>query len=266
MDLLMPWMTAIFIPLGLLFGSLANVIIYRLPLMLGVTEGNDAASSSVNLWWPPSHCPVCQSDIKPWDNIPVLSWLLLKGKCRQCGVAIPIIYPISELAMGLVWGALAWLCLPQLSLQLTLAYALLFMLLYTAAVIDFKHLILPDTLVFTALWGGLLMAAAGYSPIRVKDAIYGVAVAWLLLCGVMKLWEAFSKHGGLGYGDVKLYAACGAWLGWQKLPELLCFSALAGLLFYACVRIFAREDDESNNRLYLPFGPAIALAAFLLLL
>lgn len=104
MELLMPWMVAIFIPLGLLFGSLANVIIYRLPLMLGVIDEDDSEGAAVNLWWPPSHCPACKSDIKPRDNIPVLSWLILKGKCRQCGIAIPVIYPVSELAMGLVWG------------------------------------------------------------------------------------------------------------------------------------------------------------------
>lgn len=109
MELLMPWMVAIFIPLGLLFGSLANVIIYRLPLMLGVIDEDDSEGAAVNLWWPPSHCPACKSDIKPRDNIPVLSWLLLKGKCRQCGIAIPVIYPVSELAMGLVWGR--WLVL-----------------------------------------------------------------------------------------------------------------------------------------------------------
>ena len=168
MELLMPWMVAIFIPLGLLFGSLANVIIYRLPLMLGVIDEDDSEGAAVNLWWPPSHCPACKSDIKPWDNIPVLSWLLLKGKCRQCGIAIPVIYPVSELAMGLVWGALAWFYLPQWSPQLALAYAMLFMVLYSAAVIDFKHLILPDALVFTVLWGGLLLAASGYSMVRVK--------------------------------------------------------------------------------------------------
>lgn len=265
MDLLIPWMVAIFIPLGLLFGSLANVIIYRLPLMLGVTDEDDSEGAAVNLWWPPSHCPACKSDIKPWDNIPVLSWLLLKGKCRQCGIAIPVIYPVSELAMGLVWGALAWFYLPQWSPQLVLAYALLFMVLYSAAVIDFKHLILPDALVFTVLWGGLLLAASGYSMVRVKDAVYGVAIAWLLLWCVMKLWETFCKRDGLGYGDVKLYAACGAWLGWQRLPELLCFSALVGLLFYVGVRFFYTQEDD-NHRFYIPFGPAIALVAFLLLL
>jgi len=262
MELLLPWLPGLFLLLGLLFGSLANVIIYRLPLMMGID--NDSDDAGVNLWWPPSHCPVCKSAIKPWDNIPVLSWLLLRGKCRQCGTAIPAIYPLSELAMGLVWCALAYFGAP-LSPVILLAWAILFLLLYIAAVIDFKHLILPDTLVFSVLWGGVLLSVSGYSFIRPKDAVYGVVLAWLLLWCVMKLWCALCKYEGLGNGDVKLFAAAGAWLGWQHLPELLLCSALLGLLCYAAIYVITRRHGETRP-VYIPFGPAIALTAFMLVM
>lgn len=262
MELLLPWMPGLFLLLGLLFGSLANVIIYRLPLMIGVSD--DGNETGVNLWWPPSHCPVCKTDIKPWDNVPVVSWLLLRGKCRHCTTAIPAIYPLSELAMGLVWCGLA-LFGASYSPLIVLAWSLLFLLLYTAAVIDFKHLILPDALVFSVLWGGLLLSVSGYAFIRTKDAVYGVVLAWLLLWCVMKLWCVLCKYDGLGNGDVKLFAACGAWLGWQRLPELLLYSALLGLLCYVAIHFFIKGDDD-KQRVYIPFGPAIALTAFVLVI
>lgn len=260
--------TGVFFPLGLLFGSLCNVLIYRIPLMLGVTEDPNEMDAHVNLWWPPSHCPCCKAPIAPWDNIPVLSWLLLGGKCRHCQAEISLIYPLSELLMGLIWAGLslfcAWLYPPTVAVVLALAYSLFFMVLYAAAVIDFKFLILPDMLVFTLLWGGLLLSASGYSTVRPQEAIGGVAVGWLLLWCVMKLWLLLSKTDGLGYGDVKLYAACGAWFGWHCLPELLTFSAMLGLIFYAITRLFTMRS-KPDAPFYIPFGPAIALTAFLLL-
>ena len=116
------------------------------------------------------------------------------------------------------------------------------MVLYSAAIIDFKHLILPDALVFTVLWGGLLLAASGYSMVRVKDAVYGVAAAWLLLWAVMKLWETLCKRDGLGYGDVKLYAACGgmAWLAAPAGITLLFGAGRAAVLRLRAVLLYAR--------------------------
>lgn len=255
----LPW---IFLPLGMLFGSLANVIIYRLPVMMAVVQTPE--HSNINLWWPPSHCVSCKENIKPWDNIPVISWFILKGKCRKCDQPISALYPISEATMGVAWAGLAFLFSDNVSLLMLTAIAGLFTVLYILSVIDMQHLILPDSLVYLVLWSGLLLVVSGHLTINVEDAIYGVVLAWLSLWGIMIGWFKVRKYEGLGNGDVKLYAACGAWIGWQQLPLLLLSSAVFGIVFWLIVRVCQQQNEQQPVR-YIPFGPAIAIAAFSLI-
>ncbi len=266
MDILQPLMPWFLLIIGLYFGSFANVVIYRLPIMMGIVESTD--ERGINLWWPPSHCPHCKAGVKPWDNIPVISWLLLRGKCRQCAQPIAVIYPLSEALVGFAWFALAWFFPDAKDICLLTGLCGLFTVFYILAVIDCKFLLLPDSLVFMALWGGLLLAASGKTTVSIESAIFGVALTWLLLWGVMYTWLRLRNYHGLGQGDVKLYAACSAWLGWESLPVLLLASATLGGLFWLIVR-FVDNNNESDDTdvtpFYIPFGPSIAVSAFLMI-
>lgn len=267
MDIFSPWLPIIFLMLGLLFGSFINVVIYRLPLMIGVTD-DTVQNNNVNLWWPPSHCPKCMNTIKPWDNIPVISWLLLKGRCRHCKVAIPASYPISEFTIGMIYYVLATCYQDSYSVWQIASFAALMTLLYAASVIDIKHLLLPDGLVFSVLWGGLLFSAMDLSPVALKDAVIGVVVSWFVLWCVMSCWEKLLNYEGLGYGDVKLYAAASAWLGWEYFPALLLISVVLGILFYLAIRVgmkFFSKEHHDKDHFYIPFGPSIALAMLIVL-
>lgn len=266
MDIVQPVIPWLLLITGLFFGSLANVVIYRLPLMMGVRDSGD--ERSVNLWWPPSHCPHCKAAVKPRDNIPVISWVLLKGRCRQCSQPVSFIYPLSEALTGLAWFTLAILFPNAEQRYLLLGLCGLFTVFYILAVLDCKFLILPDSLVFMAMWGGLLLSAADKVHVRLEDAIYGVVLAWLLLWGVTLIWFKWRNYHGLGQGDVKLYAACSAWLGWEQIPLLLFSSAMAGVLFWIVVRFVARKsdtDETDGSRFYIPFGPSIVVMAFILI-
>jgi len=259
-----PVMAAI---LGLFIGSFLNVLIYRLPLMLYAQSNADA--DGVNLWWPPSHCPECGVPVWRRDNIPVLSWLWLKGKCRHCHCAISARYLISELVCGLVFTLLTILAWPQYNEIQIASFCLFFCLLYSLSAIDFKHLLLPDTLVFLLLWSGLACSVTGIIDIKPRSAIYGVIVAWLLIYSVMALYAKIRGREGLGNGDVKLIAAISAWLGVEQLPALIILSSVFGIILYlfflrSNMRRSIDEDNSDSPTSYIPFGPAISLSAMVI--
>lgn len=259
-----PWLA---LGLGLFIGSFLNVVIYRLPIMMMRSVTEKATQSDwpdVNLWWPPSHCPRCQHAVMPWDNVPLFSWLLLRGRCRYCKCAIPALYPLSELATGMVFFALVTGYFPQFTLIQILFLACFFCLAYTLAVIDIKTFLLPDGLVYPLLWLGLAASVLNIIPVSPRDSVMGAIVigafTWLLAHGYAWL----GKREGLGGGDVKLYTACAAWVGLNHIAELMLGSAVLGVLAFF-IRGLPPFRRLNTTNPYLPFGPAIAVTALLIL-
>lgn len=266
-ELMTAWYPWLALGLGLFVGSFLNVLIYRLPIMLMRSAADDAAQSGlpdVNLCWPPSHCPGCRHAVMPWDNIPLLSWLLLRGRCRFCQCAIPVIYPLSEVLTGAVFCALIYCYFPHFTLVQILFLACFYCLIYALAIIDSNTLLLPDCLVFPLMWLGLAASVLHIIPVSPRDSVMGAifigCCTWLIAQG--HRW--ICKREGLGGGDVKLYAACAAWLGLDHIAELMLGSAALGIVAFI-IRGLLRSRRVTAAEPYMPFGPAIAVAALLIL-
>lgn len=252
---------------GLVVGSFLNVVIMRLPRMLEATwraearallGGTDADSLAVDedempnlsLWHPSSSCFACWERVAPWHNVPVLSWLLLRGRAACCHSRIPLQYPLVELAaaalaMGAVW---------RFGYGTDVIAAMLFSwVLLTAAVIDWRTQLLPDSLTLSLLWAGLLYSMHG-GLVSVGSAVVGAAVGYLSLWAIFHAFRLLTGREGLGYGDFKLLAALGAWLGWQVMPTLLLLSSTVGAL----VGLTLLATGHLGRQQPMPFGPFIA--------
>ncbi len=251
--------TSLMLVLGLLVGSFLNVVIYRLPKMLesdwqlqcAELRGDVVAAPAVyNLWMPRSACPNCGHPISALENIPVISWLALRGRCRDCGAAIGLRYPTVELLAALLAAALAWKYGPNLMLAGSL---ILLWALVVLAFIDLDTTLLPDTLTLPLLWLGLLFNLFDTFT-TLQSAVIGAMAGYLSLWLVYWAFKLVTGKEGMGYGDFKLLAAIGAWLGWELLPVTILLSslvgALAGLLMIALVR--------HDRRIPIPFGPYLA--------
>lgn len=250
---------------GLCVGSFLNVVIYRLPVMLErhwLAEAAELRNEPLpeqprfNLVVPRSRCPHCGHQITAAENIPVLSWLLLRGRCRACKTPISPRYPLVELATALL-SLLVFLMLgPNLKMlaALGLTWALV-----TLTMIDFDTQLLPDDITLPLLWAGLLVNLSGlFVPLHA--AVIGAAAGYLSLWSVYWLFKLVTGKEGMGYGDFKLMAALGAWMGWLMLPAILLFSALAGSVIGIGYLIVRRESAP------FAFGPYIAIAGFIALL
>ncbi len=251
--------------LGLVVGSFLNVVIYRLPLMmetrwrkdccelLEVTQEKDAPPLTLST--PNSHCPKCGTAIKPWHNIPVLSYLLLRGKCATCGVGISLRYPTIELITGLLTLSLAW----YFALSPALLGAVLFTWsLIVLTMIDVDHKLLPDDITLPLLWLGLLFNV-GSTFVSLTDAVIGAMAGYLILWSVYWLFKLITGKEGMGYGDFKLLAALGAWLGWQALPLIILLSSLVGALCGIALIFLKGRGREVP----IPFGPYLAVAGWI---
>lgn len=234
--------------LGAILGSFLGVVAERLPAQIREEQG------AGNLLFPPSHCPACQHRLRWWENIPLVSWLVLRGRCRCCHSPIPLRVLMVELLSALFF-ALSACFLPDI--PILLALWLLWCGLLPLAMIDLRERLLPDCLTQPLLWVGLLLNLHMHL-LPLADALYG-AVA-----GYMTLWLVYQGHRlatgreGLGYGDFKLLAALGAWCGWQALPSILLLAALGGILGWAlCFR-----HQENDN--VIPFGPFLAFAGLVI--
>ncbi len=250
--------------LGLLVGSFLNVVILRVPRMLEQSWRREAreilelapvAEEAFSLVRPASRCPSCSAPIRPWQNVPVLSWLLLRGRCAACRAPISVQYPLVEAASGLLAGLCAWHFGwgPQLAGALIITWVLL-----AAAVIDLHTQLLPDDLTLPLLWLGL---AASLIPVFVgpETAIIGAMAGYLSLWAVFHLFRLVTGKEGMGYGDFKLLAALGAWLGWQALPMVILLSSLVGATVGIGLVVFRRHDRQVP----IPFGPYLAAAGWL---
>jgi leader peptidase (prepilin peptidase)/N-methyltransferase len=260
--------------IGLLIGSFLNVVIYRLPVMLEREWRAEAAEltgqpqtphAPFNLVTPRSACPSCHAPIRAWQNIPVMSWLLLRARCHECSAKISVRYPLVELATGILSGWIAWHF--GVSVATPCALGVTWGLIALTGV-DIDHQLLPDGITLPLMWAGLLAAvligpAAGRPlPVSPADAIIGAAAGYLSLWSVFHAFRLVTGKEGMGFGDFKLFAALGAWLGWRVLPLIILLAAAAGALIGISM-ILLRGRDRSAP---MPFGPYLAIAGWIAML
>jgi leader peptidase (prepilin peptidase)/N-methyltransferase len=259
--------TLVAVLFGLLVGSFLNVVIHRIPKMMQRESDNYVAQESgkepphtdrYNLMVPRSACPHCGHQITAMENIPVISWLALRGKCRKCKAPISARYPAVELLTGVLAGVLVWTFGSGLA---GLATLLFLFLLVAMTFIDLDTQLLPDDLTYPLLWAGLLVNLQG-SFVPLQDAVIGAAAGYLVLWAVYWLFKLVTGKEGMGYGDFKLLAALGAWLGWQMLPTIILLSSVVGALVGISLIVFAKRGRDKP----IPFGPYLAAAGLIALL
>ena len=266
----LPWLyfSLVFI-FSLMIGSFLNVVIHRLPIMLErewqaeyrgyfTPEEEQATEPRYNLMVPRSACPHCGHAITALENIPLMSWLWLKGRCSECQAPISARYPLVELLTALLSVAVAMVISPGWG---TLAALLLTWVLVALTFIDLDKMLLPDQLTLPLLWGGLLFnLSGGFAPLA--DAVIGAMAGYLVLWSLYWAFKLLTGKEGMGYGDFKLLAALGAWLGWQALPIILLLSSLVGAIIGISL-IALRKHHQGNP---IPFGPYLAIAGWIALL
>ncbi len=274
---LYPWAFVVtIVALGLLVGSFLNVVIYRLPIMMQrewnaqceellhpdtpaePTDTKTGDSQAFNLVTPRSRCPHCGHAIRAHENIPLLSYALQKGRCTACQARISPRYPIIEAITGLLSGLVAW----HFGFGWAAGAALLLTwALIALTMIDFDHQLLPDSITLPFLWLGLLLSLAGVFT-DPRTSILGAAAGYLSLWSIYVLFKWATGKEGMGYGDFKLLAMLGAWLGWQALPVVILLSSVVGAVV-GITLIVARGRDRN---IPIPFGPYLAAAGWLTLL
>ncbi|QBX86136.1 prepilin peptidase [Enterobacter roggenkampii] len=233
---------------GAIQGSFLGVVVDRVPGMVLEEE------SRSNLLFPASHCPVCQHALRAWENIPLLSWLALRGRCRCCKSPIPLRLFLLELLTAVFFGLTArWI--PDLASLFSLWVLAAFLL--PLAMIDGQHQLLPDCLTQPLLWAGLLFHAFSHG-LPLRDALLGAVAGYLSLWLVYWAFRLLTHREGLGYGDFKLLAALGAWCGWQSLPAIELIAALSGIVGYLLL------NKSNKNNLTIAFGPYLAFAGIAL--
>jgi len=262
--------------LSLCVGSFLNVVIFRLPKMmhydwlsqcreyLGAAEAEnraDAPEGPFNLVKPDSTCRTCGNGLRAIDNIPVVSWIFLRGKCAHCGTGISARYPFVEILTALLGLAVV--------LRFGVTAQAMFALVFTWALvalsfIDFDEQILPDSITLPMLWLGLLVNLGGVFEPRVtlETAVIGAVAGYLVLWIVFQLFKLVTGKEGMGFGDFKLLAMLGAWLGWEMLPLIVILSAFAGAILGVAIITFRGKDKDQP----MPFGPYLAIAGWIALM
>ena len=251
--------------LGLLVGSFLNVVILRLPKMmearwhrecrelLGQTPDEEQAQATgFNIAYPASHCPSCGHELRWWENLPLISYTLLRGRCSSCKTRISPQYPLVEAAaagLALLAASLVPLGWPLL-FALVLVWALL-----TLTVIDLNTMLLPDQITLPLLWLGLLVNVGGMFT-SLTDAVIGAAAGYMVLWTIYQAFRLLTGKEGIGFGDFKLLAALGAWMGWQALPGIVLMSSLVGAVVGISLMLLRKKDGS----MAIPFGPYLAAA------
>ena len=262
-------LTSIIFIVGLLVGSFLNVVIYRLPIMMNrgwkkecteylelePAEGDDEV---FNLTLPLSRCPGCDTPIKPYQNIPVVSYIFLRGKCAQCKAHISLRYPLIEAFTGILSAIVAW----HFGYGVELLFALLLTWsLVALSFIDIDHQLLPDSINFPLLWGGLFLSLFSIYT-DAHSSIIGALAGYLSLWTVYQAFKLITGKEGMGYGDFKLLAVFGAWIGWQYLPLIILLSSIVGAVIGVSMIILVKKDKN----IPIPFGPYLAVAGWIALL
>lgn len=261
---------------ALLVGSFLNVVIYRLPIMmyrewheqcqeLQESETPDLPEQPFNLVVPRSACPNCGTKISAWQNVPVISFLLLRGRCAGCKQKISARYPLVEL----LTAVLAAVCALRMGFGIEALFAIgLTFTLVAISLIDYDHQLIPDSIVIPLVWVGLAMSLfhdqvdGEYLFVSPVDSIIGAIAGYLSLWSVYKVFKLLTGKEGMGYGDFKLLAALGAWLGWQSLHLVILLSAVVGAVFGIAMIVFRGRD----RTLPIPFGPYLAAAGWVAML
>ena len=280
---LSPWALAV---LGLVIGSFLNVVVHRLPLMLERQWWGDVASqladttsfkrvfgsdlpgafarvgdglekavgelAPLSVSRPASHCPACGHRIRWYENIPVLSWLVLRGRCSACKTRIAVRYPAVEIGNALLFAAIGWRFGAQ---PITLLWCAFGAVLLVLALIDWDTTVLPDALTLPLLWAGIAAAALGWLPgLSLTQSVGGAAAGYLSLWAVFWLFKLTTGKEGMGYGDFKLLAALGAWLGWQAILPVVLFASILG----AIIGLVMKATGALREGRFVPFGPFLA--------
>lgn len=250
-------------------GSFLNVLVHRLPIMMERDWRQECSefldipveeseTSNFDLFLPASRCPVCKTPITAWQNIPVISFVFLRGRCAHCNTKISYRYPVVEIVTALISVAIAihFGFSTETLFALILSWSLL-----ALGLIDFDHQLLPDTITLPILWLGLLINVFGLFA-DTDSSIIGAIAGYLTLWTVYQLFKLVTGKEGMGYGDFKLLAMLGAWLGWQMLPVIVLLSSLVGAIVGITMILFLKKDRQKP----IPFGPFLAGAGFLSLL
>lgn len=260
---------------GLLIGSFLNVVIHRLPQMMERQWADEMASMSAssdvaaaasaaaapepaptfNLMTPRSRCPACGHEVQWYENIPVFSYLFLRGRCSACKVRISIRYPLVELATG----ALFFFCIQRWGVTPTgIAWCGFSAALMALAFIDWDTTLLPDDITLPLLWSGLLASALQWTPVPLQASVFGAAAGYVSLWLVYWGFKLATDKDGMGYGDFKLFAALGAWFGWQALVPIILMSSVIGAIVGIAMKVFSNLREGG----YVPFGPFLVGAGF----
>ncbi|WP_321862608.1 A24 family peptidase [Pseudomonas paraveronii] len=264
-----PWAFVVMaLVLGLIVGSFLNVLVWRLPKMLErewraqahevLGLPGDPVGPRYNLMQPNSCCPHCNQPIRPWENIPLLSYLMLRGRCTHCREAISARYTFTELACAVISAVVAWHFGFgwQAGAVMLLSWGLLAM-----SLIDVDHQLLPDVLVLPLLWLGLMLNSIELL-VPLPDALWGAVIGYMSLWTVFWLFKLATGKDGMGYGDFKLLALLGAWGGWQILPMTLLISSLVGV----CGGLILLRRSKTQTSAPMPFGPYLAIAGWIAVL
>ena len=257
--------------LGLLVGSFLNVVIYRLPIMmerawhaqcrslLKLADSPEVEEKApYNLFAPRSNCPYCLKPIRAIDNIPVVSYVLLHGKCRNCSTHISLRYPVVELASAILSAYIAW----HFGFEIKTYFAvLLTWALLCLSIIDIDKQLLPDDITLPFLWAGLACNLFNIFT-NINSSLLGAMLGYLILWIIFMLFKCITGKEGMGYGDFKLLAMLGAWLGWQMLPQVIILASLFGSLMGLYLIFFCKR----NHNKPIPFGPYLALSGWIALL
>jgi len=260
-------LTSLTLIIGLLVGSFLNVVIYRLPVMmeqgwkkecteyLELDSEKEQDEGVFNLIFPLSRCPSCNAAIKPYQNIPVISYCFLKGQCANCKSHISLRYPLIEAFTGLMSAIVAW----HFGYSVELLFALLLTWsLITLSFIDIDHQLLPDSITLPMLWLGLFLSLFSIYT-DTNSSIIGAIAGYLSLWTVFHLFKLATGKEGMGFGDFKLLALFGAWLGWQYLPIIILLSSLVGAVIGVSMVVLTKKD----HNIPIPFGPYLAAAGWL---
>ena len=254
--------------LGMLIGSLLNVVIYRLPKMLerqwaadcaavdgAAPDAPEAPAEAFNLMVPHSRCQQCGHAIRWYENVPVLSYVFLRGRCSSCKTRISPRYPIVELVTGVLFAWCVWRMPGEWA---ALAWCGFSAALLTLALIDWDTTLLPDDITLPLLWAGLLAAILGFTGVSLTNAVLGAVAGYLSLWGLYWLFKLTTGKEGMGYGDFKLFAAFGAWFGWQALVPIILMASVIGVV----VGLALKFNNGLREGGYVPFGPFLAGAGF----
>ncbi|MDK4683953.1 A24 family peptidase [Kingella negevensis] len=248
---------------GLLIGSFLNVVIYRIPLILEnmwnreakLQLGMEVGEEPIfNLMVPPSRCGNCGSPVRPWQNVPIISWLILRGKCHTCKTPISICYPLVELLTSVLFGVMAW----QYGATIITVGACLFTAFVVALTfIDADTQLLPDQLTLPLIWLGLLFnLITGFIPL--EQSVIGAVVGYMSLWTLFHVFKLLTGKEGMGYGDFKMLSAIGAWLGASILPIVVFAAALVGIIAFYAKRLSQGQP--------MAFGPCLAVAGWFVFL